>query len=778
MELLQACFERVLQMSLTAGWVILAVLLARLLLRKAPRRCTYWLWLVVLFRLLCPVSVQSPVSLVPAAVRQAELPSAAAPELLPDGTLSVLPDAQTAADRVVVSPGHAQRVPAAVPDVPQPEASRSPQPAAVAALVWAAGLAALAGYTFCSLLRLRRGLQLAVPLEPYEADGLPNVYELRMAQSPFVCGLLNPAVYLPAHLTAGQAEHILAHERTHLRRGDHWVKMLWWLAVCLHWFNPLVWVGFLLLERDMELSCDELAVRGYTPAQKKAYSLTLLELAAPRRPVGGCPLAFGESNIKTRIRRLLDPRQPALWLVAATAVLVAVLVLVLGADPIADSGDGPEASFSTASSAASSQAEAPQIKWQGTSLYRDFFLGVLYGRLPECLDGASIDWEAYRTALSAAGYTVHEDEGVFDVFDPEAPDWMLCGSLANDPNHETKVVVSHLCYLSPGEKLWYNAGVSAYCFNLRSPAYTLDFNPLSSQAHPVVYTAEEVEAYFAQVFAEQGLQLVAPAKLNGRYLRPGWNTFEGCGVLFAVNEEWISPEQDDQQPQSFPFVHGARTLFTYEWAEARGVPAPLTREEVHARYQKVEHEILILSEYPIAGQTGTKLVVYLPGQDRVVLQYTVTVPNCLWYTDAMGTVVSMVDVTQTFTFESTHAQWAETELLADRVAASAQLNTTLKVDEREPDRAFVANAMAAADAAVTVEQAVAIAKRQAEANGFETDAGECTVVTESGRYYGTACWSVALTCRVRSAPDELPAGWWRGYVDCATGELLWYDCTK
>ncbi|MBQ8647895.1 MAG: M56 family metallopeptidase, partial [Oscillospiraceae bacterium] len=654
-------------------------------------------------------------------------------------------------------------------------------------------------------------------------------------------GLLSPRIYLPARLTETEQAHILAHEQTHLRRGDHWIKAIGWLAVCLHWFNPLVWLTFVLMEKDMELSCDELATRTYTPQQKKEYSLTLVELAAPRRALGACPLAFGESNIAARVKSLLDPRKPALWLTAAAVVTVVVLCATLGSDPVTNSGNEPPVASSAVASSAASQPQskaqgtalyrdfflgafngqlrhctkgavldwnayidalsdagftvyehdgifevvdpeapdwvlsgsqgnsrldenlvivvqlnylapgeklwtepavsaycvnlnapvftldynprAPQMSTEvrtveeveayfdaafaervqqtGTALYRDFFLGVLHGRLLECVDieHATLDWDAYSAALSDAGYTVHEEEGVFDVFDPETPDWYLCGSLANNPDDETKVVVAHLCYLNPGEKMWYEAGAEVYCMDLSAPVFTVDFNPLSSQMPTYVKTVEELEAYFDTAFAEHGLQTIAPIPLNGRYLRPAWNYFDGCGIRFAVNEEWISPEQDTQDPQQFPFVRGARTLFTYLYTPVKYAPEPLTAEDVSRFYQDQKHEIRGLTEYSIAGHTGTKLVLHLPEQDRVLLQYTVTVPDCLWYTDADGSVARMVDVTQTFLFECTYAQWPETEAIADRVVTSAQLNTTLKPEQQMTDPAFVPYASAVTDAA-------------------------------------------------------------------------------
>lgn len=333
---MERVFLRVLNMSLTASWAILAVLAARLLLRRAPRQYRYWLWAVVLFRLACPVSFQSAVSLIPSA-QPVPMDIALQPAPKIESGLPALDAAVNAA------------LPAAAPAV-----SANPLQIwqAVGTAVWALGLAALLAYTLATVVRLALDLRVARRLPGRGGE----VYEVPGIHTPFVLGLARPRIYLPVGLTENEKGHILAHEHAHLRRGDHLAKALAWLLVCLHWFNPLVWISFFLMERDMEFSCDELAVRGYSPAQRKEYSMTLLKLSAGRRFVGGCPLAFGENNVKGRVINVMKLKKTTLLVSILAAVLVAVVCIGCGANPV--SGSSAPASEPQSGSAAASQPGA------------------------------------------------------------------------------------------------------------------------------------------------------------------------------------------------------------------------------------------------------------------------------------------------------------------------------------------------------------------------------------------------------------------------------------
>ena len=321
-----------LNMSLTASAVILCVLLVRLALRRAPRVFSYALWAVVLFRLLCPVSLTAGFSLLGLAdvpVRAAAA-HATVVEYVPQ-------DVVHAPEPQVVLP-----VPDAVNDAlntalpqgaEQTAADPLEAPTAIAALVWLAGVLAMAGYSAVSLIRLRRRLAGAVPLEG-------NVWLADHISTPFVLGLLRPRIYLPSSLPEGERGYILLHERHHIRRLDHLAKVLAFLALCIHWFNPLVWLSFLLMGRDMEMSCDEAVLRQLGEDARADYSASLLSLATGRRIIAGAPLAFGEGDTGSRIRNVLRWRRPRLRLAVPAAVICAAAIAACAANPAAQDKSG------------------------------------------------------------------------------------------------------------------------------------------------------------------------------------------------------------------------------------------------------------------------------------------------------------------------------------------------------------------------------------------------------------------------------------------------------
>ena len=283
-----------LNMSLTASAVILCVLLVRLLLCRAPRVFSYALWAVVLFRLLCPVSLTAGFSLL--GLTDAPVRAAAAHATVVE---YVPQDVVHAPEPQVVLP-----VPDGVNDalntvLPQGEEQTAADPleapVAIAALVWLAEVLAMAGYSAVSLVRLRRRLAGAVPLEG-------NVWLADHISTPFVLGLFRPRIYLPSALPEGERSYILLHERHHIRRLDHIVKLIAFAALCVHWFNPLVWLAFVLLGRDMEMSCDEAVLKKLGESVRADYSASLLSLATGRRIIAGTPLAFGEGDTGSRVK--------------------------------------------------------------------------------------------------------------------------------------------------------------------------------------------------------------------------------------------------------------------------------------------------------------------------------------------------------------------------------------------------------------------------------------------------------------------------------------------
>ena len=433
-------FPIVCNMSLTASVVILAVLAVRLLLRRAPKVFAYALWAVVLFRLLCPVSVTSAVSLLGAlgAPAQERTQRTSAVEYVPAdimirGTapaVTQLPQPPLPAETGgAVSDAPADTAPAAVP------AMSFNEPVFILTLIWLAGMVLLLAYSLVSLLRLRRRLVGAVQLEDniYLADHIP---------SPFVMGLFRPKIYLPSTLTETERGYILRHEQYHLRRRDHLVKFLSFLALCIHWFNPLVWAAFILSGKDMEMSCDEAVVRELGEDIRADYSASLLSLATGRRIVAGMPLAFGEGDTGSRIRNLLNWKRPRPWVMAVCAVVCVGLIALCAANPGGtDAADGEEnGSWPSVEAYVQhvmlAQTEASYYTYnadgtlgsQRTAAVTDRKLiylekgGEVTGLAP---DGILEEWEYHylvkldldvdMDAVALAGGQYHDDEGYFDL---------------------------------------------------------------------------------------------------------------------------------------------------------------------------------------------------------------------------------------------------------------------------------------------------------------------------------------------------------------------------
>ena len=313
--MLDAIFLQVLNMSFTASFVILFVLIARLLLKRAPKVFSYSLWGVVLFRLICPFSFESILSLLP--VNAKPIPEAivyaATPEV--DTGLSAL-------NRAVNS-----IFPAATPN-----ASANPMQITVflGRTLWLLGIAILFCYSVVSLFRLKKRLKGAV----HESG---NIYLSDTLGAPFVLGFIAPKIYLPSSLKDEEKQHILLHEQTHIHRQDHIIKMLSFFVLCLHWFNPLVWAAFFLSGKDMEMACDEAVIKRLGSGIKKNYSASLLAFAAKRHAVCGVPLAFGEGSAKSRIKNILRYKKPVIWVLLVLAAVVLLLSFGLFLNPLSSS---------------------------------------------------------------------------------------------------------------------------------------------------------------------------------------------------------------------------------------------------------------------------------------------------------------------------------------------------------------------------------------------------------------------------------------------------------
>jgi len=343
-------FYIVWKMSIMTSLVIAVVLLARLVLRKAPKAFSYALWAVVLFRALCPFAIESEFALF-----------SSYSEYRPELDL-VHEDTHTGNADGSLDPAYYQY---SGGSIPFPVKSTTPL-WAVGSTIWFTGFVLLQGYNALALLRLRRRLVCSVPLE-----GEENVRLADHIPSPFVMGLISPKIYLPSDLPETELDYVLIHERTHIRRGDHITRALAWLALTLHWFNPLVWLAFYLAGKDMEMSCDEVVLRKMGRDIRSDYSTSLLRLSVGGKLPSG-PLAFGGGDLEGRIKNVLNYKKPALWVPVLALVGVLTMGAALGTDQNRLLID-PGCITSTTSITASSYTLTPEntIVYTPDDLWRD-----------------------------------------------------------------------------------------------------------------------------------------------------------------------------------------------------------------------------------------------------------------------------------------------------------------------------------------------------------------------------------------------------------------------
>ncbi len=325
--MLDTVFMQVIDMTKASSIVIVLILLVRLLMKKAPKIFSYALWAVVLFRLLCPVSIEAPISVVP------EMKPVSESYTLSDTPISFAGASQAAQKAVGDALNGGLGVQHIYTTTPNDRGGIEVVSSnwwevwiLFGQYVWLAGIVIMAGYSVISCLLLRRRLLGSVPLREniYLADGIV---------SPFVMGLMRPRIYLPSALSEQEQSYIILHEQHHIRRGDHIIKALAFIALCIHWFNPLVWIAFVLSSKDMEMSCDEAVVKNLGEDIRADYSASLLSLATGRRIIAGTPLAFGEGDTKSRIKNMLSWKRPRVWVTVSAAAACIVVAIVCGSDP-------------------------------------------------------------------------------------------------------------------------------------------------------------------------------------------------------------------------------------------------------------------------------------------------------------------------------------------------------------------------------------------------------------------------------------------------------------
>ena len=310
-------FLKLLNLSISASWLVLVVLALRLVLKRAPKWVNVLLWGMVALRLMLPFSIESALSLIPSA-------ETVSPEVVQFDPAPTITSGVEFIDNAV-NPSLSESFAAA------PLASVNPLYVwtYLAGWVWLIGLAAMLLYALVSYLRLRRRVSASIPLRE-------NIYVCDEVPSPFILGIVRPRIYLPSALDETQRGSVLSHERAHLARRDHWWKPLGYALLAVYWFNPLLWLAYTLLCRDIELACDERVLRGMDAGQVKDYSSALLACSVPRRMLAACPLAFGEVGVGARVKNALRYKKPAFWVVAASVIVCIVVAVCFLTNPRTD----------------------------------------------------------------------------------------------------------------------------------------------------------------------------------------------------------------------------------------------------------------------------------------------------------------------------------------------------------------------------------------------------------------------------------------------------------
>ena len=296
-------FLKIVNMSISASWLVVAVLILRLVLKKAPKWVNVLLWGIVAVRLICPFSFESALSLIPSAETFPE-------KIISGPSFDVQTGITPIDNRINDYLGDRYFEGVTVPT------NNGNNVMTILTIVWTIGILLLVAYTVISYWRLHREIDTAVRYKD-------NIFQSENVSSPFVLGLIKPRIYLPFKLDGQDMEHVVAHEQAHIRRKDHWWKPLGFLLLTIHWFNPLMWLAYVLLCRDIELACDEKVIKGLGNEQRADYTQALVACSVNRRMIAACPLAFGEVGVKERVKSVMNYKKPAFWV-----IIIAVIVCV------------------------------------------------------------------------------------------------------------------------------------------------------------------------------------------------------------------------------------------------------------------------------------------------------------------------------------------------------------------------------------------------------------------------------------------------------------------
>ena len=359
-EALKTLFLKLMNMSISASWLVLAVLVLRFALKKAPKWVNVVLWGIVAVRLICPFSIESAFSLIPSTETIPMNIEMAARPAINSGI-----DVVNSVVNPIISASFA----------PNPGASANPLQIwiPVTSVIWLLGMVVMALYTAISYFRLYRMLNTAVLYEK-------NIFQSENVTTPFVLGIFRPRIYLPFQIAEGDLAHVVAHEQAHISRRDHWWKPLGFLLLTIYWFNPIMWLAYVLLCRDIELACDEKVIQKLSNEQRADYTQALVSCSINRLIIAACPLAFGEVGVKDRVKTIMNYKKPTFWLILVALILCVIVAVCFLTDPIQEKNSRSFLNYKHSISMSEHQDVIPAVHYTSVNDQGSIGIGMVEGK--------------------------------------------------------------------------------------------------------------------------------------------------------------------------------------------------------------------------------------------------------------------------------------------------------------------------------------------------------------------------------------------------------------
>ena len=571
---MKEAFLQIVNMSISASWLVIAVLLLRLFLKKVPKWANVLLWGFVAVRLICPVSFESALSLIPSAE---PIPEQVITNLLVEVPAEIPGfDAsnQDPADAPVRDETGDETGDQTNVDFAEPEKQGVPVVTVLTAL-WAAGVGAMLVYTAVSYFLLRRKVDTAVRFRD-------NIYQSENVDSPFVLGIVKAKIYLPFRMDRRDLAHVIAHEQAHIRRKDHWWKPFGFVLLAIHWFNPLMWVGYILLCRDIELACDEKVIREMDNETKADYTEALVACSVNRRRIAACPLAFGEVGVKERVKNVMNYKKPAFWIVIAAVALCIVVAVCFLTNP---KDYGPEVGNPQ-------MLELPGVAWFATP--------------DEVKEALNISEEQILWESTTSGYVLSMNVTDITLFGREVPYAKFDFGFGGSGDTELQKATVFFSENTNMNKLKQEL-IEIYGPGIDEP-YRYDV--------PLDGTDLELSNLEASAEGEDGWDAVEgnpyrDALEDPDYMAHHWVLENGSSVIPEEVAEYLKSAEDENMPQDaeafkakldqMPWV-----VISMENRHARAIYYDaIGKDETHYTNNYIEFNAKLLADYLYTAQTAT-----------------------------------------------------------------------------------------------------------------------------------------------------------------------------